>query len=79
MTRPRGLTDTIHNGSLQRGLLLAILVMLGVGATAFLGAPHAAGARADAAARLARAGPLAARRGRRARASSATTAIACWR
>ena len=32
--------DAIHNGSLQRGLLLAILVMLGVGATAFLRRPQ---------------------------------------
>jgi len=41
----RGLTDAIHNGSLQRSLFLAVLVMLLVGVTAFLGAPHAAGER----------------------------------
>ena len=46
----RALTDLVHNGSLQRGLLLAILVMLGVGLTAFLGGEHAAGTRATIAA-----------------------------
>ena len=39
-------TDAVHNGSLRRGLLLAILVMLAIGGTAFLGAGHAAGTRA---------------------------------
>jgi multicomponent K+:H+ antiporter subunit A len=43
----RALTDSIHNGSLQRSLLLAILVMLAMGITAFLGAPYEAGARAQ--------------------------------
>ena len=42
----RVLTDAVHNGSLQRGLLLAILVMLAVGVSAFLGGDHAAGVRA---------------------------------
>ena len=41
----RRLTDAIHNGSLQRSLFLAVLTMLVVGVTAFLGAPHAAGER----------------------------------
>jgi multicomponent K+:H+ antiporter subunit A len=41
----RDITDAVHNGSLQRGLFLAILVMLVVGVTAFLGAPHGAGTR----------------------------------
>ena len=41
----RELSDAIHNGSLQRSLLLAVLVMLAVGVTAFLGAGHGPGAR----------------------------------
>ncbi|MFZ1428788.1 MAG: monovalent cation/H+ antiporter subunit A, partial [Geminicoccaceae bacterium] len=41
----RSFTDAVHNGSLQRGLMLAILVMLGVGVTAFLGGSHAGGDR----------------------------------
>ena len=43
---PRVLTDAVHNGSLQRGLLLAILVMLGVGVTAFLVRAACGGRRA---------------------------------
>ena len=46
VTAAQWLTDCIHDGSLRRGLLLAILVMLAVGAHAFLGGPHAAGTRA---------------------------------
>ncbi len=41
----RSFTDAVHNGSLQRGLLLAILVMLGVGVTAFQSGSHAGGDR----------------------------------
>ena len=41
----RELTDGIHSGSLQRSLLLAVLVTLVVGITAFLGAAHGPGAR----------------------------------
>ena len=41
----RWFTDTVHNGSLQRGLLVAILVMLAVGLTAFLGGTHGEGDR----------------------------------
>ncbi len=62
----RALTDLVHNGSLQRGLLLAILVMLGVGLTAFLGGEHAAGTRATIAGQPARDRDLAARHRRRA-------------
>src|SRR4051812_2568970 len=46
VTVARALTETIHNGSLQRSLLLAILVMLAVGGHAFIGGPHAVGTRA---------------------------------
>ena len=46
VTAARGLTDAVHNGSLQRGLMLAILVMIGLGLTTFLGGSHGAGARA---------------------------------
>ncbi|MFL5332302.1 MAG: monovalent cation/H+ antiporter subunit A [Geminicoccaceae bacterium] len=45
VTVARALTETIHNGSLQRSLLLAILVMLAVGGHAFIGGPHAVGTR----------------------------------
>lgn len=41
----RGVTDAVHDGSLRRGLFLAILVMLLVGGTAYLGGSHAAGDR----------------------------------
>ena len=42
----RALTLGIHNGSLQRSMLLALLVMLGLGAVAFLEGTHAPGDRA---------------------------------
>jgi multicomponent K+:H+ antiporter subunit A len=41
----RALTDRLHNGSLQRSLGAAIVVMIAVGLVAFLGGPHGAGAR----------------------------------
>jgi multicomponent K+:H+ antiporter subunit A len=41
----RGFTDAVNNGSLQRSLFLVILVSIAVGAAAFLGGSHAAGAR----------------------------------
>jgi multicomponent K+:H+ antiporter subunit A len=41
----RWLVDGIDNGSLRRGLAAAILVMIAVGALAFLGASHAPGLR----------------------------------
>ena len=75
----RWFTDTVHNGSLQRGLLVAILVMLAVGLTAFLGGTHGDGRPADAHAQCRRGDALAAGAGGQRRASSPGIGIACWR